>query len=67
VIGGPRSRSGPDGIDVDYAGSPGVVAQGLNVPHCYTEAYTSFGVKCFVAPKVDEAERVKLRMAVAAE
>src|SRR5215475_5168980 len=43
---------GPDGIDVDYAGSPGVVAQGLNVPLCYTEAYTSFGVKCIVAPKV---------------
>ena len=43
---------GSDGIDVDYAGSPGVVAQGLNVPLCYTEAYTSFGVKCIVAPKV---------------
>jgi N-methylhydantoinase B len=43
---------GPDGIDVDYAGSPGVVAQGLNVPLCYTEAYTSFGVKCIVAPRV---------------
>ena len=43
---------GPDGIDVDYTGSPGVVAQGLNVPLCYTEAYTSFGVKCIVAPKV---------------
>src|SRR5207245_1901296 len=33
---------GPDGIDVDYAGSPGVVSLGLNVPLCYTEAYTSF-------------------------
>ena len=43
---------GADGIDVDYAGSPGVVAQGLNVPLCYTEAYTSFGIKCIVAPKV---------------
>ncbi|WIM11322.1 hydantoinase B/oxoprolinase family protein [Enhydrobacter sp.] len=43
---------GPDGIDVDYAGSPGVVAQGLNVPLCYTEAYTSFGVKCIIAPRV---------------
>ncbi|MBS0221647.1 MAG: hydantoinase B/oxoprolinase family protein [Proteobacteria bacterium] len=44
--------AGPEGIDVDYAGSPGVVAQGLNVPLCYTEAYTSFGVKCIIAPKV---------------
>lgn len=43
---------GPDGIDVDYAGSPGIVALGLNVPLCYTEAYTSFGIKCVVAPKV---------------
>jgi hypothetical protein len=43
---------GPDGIDVDYTGSPGVVALGLNVPLCYTEAYTSFGIKCIVAPKV---------------
>jgi N-methylhydantoinase B/oxoprolinase/acetone carboxylase alpha subunit len=43
---------GPEGIDVDYAGSPGVVAQGLNVPLCYTEAYTSFGVKCIIAPRV---------------
>ncbi|UYN94702.1 MAG: hydantoinase B/oxoprolinase family protein [Enhydrobacter sp.] len=43
---------GPDGIDVDYTGSPGIVALGLNVPLCYTEAYTSFGIKCVVAPKV---------------
>ena len=43
---------GPDGIDVDYTGSPGMVALGLNVPLCYTEAYTSFGIKCIVAPKV---------------
>jgi N-methylhydantoinase B len=43
---------GPDGIDVDFAGSPGVVQQGINVPLCYTEAYTSFGVKCIVAPHV---------------
>jgi N-methylhydantoinase B len=43
---------GADGIDVDYKGSPGVVAQGLNVPLCYTEAYTSFGVKCIISPRV---------------
>jgi N-methylhydantoinase B len=43
---------GPTGIDVDYAGSPGVVSLGLNVPLCYTEAYTSFGIKCIVAPRV---------------
>jgi N-methylhydantoinase B len=43
---------GPDGIDVDFAGSAGVVPLGINVPLCYTEAYTSFGVKCIVAPHV---------------
>ena len=40
------------GIDVDFAGSAGVVQLGINVPLCYTEAYTSFGVKCIVAPHV---------------
>jgi N-methylhydantoinase B/oxoprolinase/acetone carboxylase alpha subunit len=43
---------GADGIDVDFAGSPGVVPMGINVPLCYTEAYTSFGIKCIVAPNV---------------
>jgi len=43
---------GPGGIDVDFAGSAGVVPLGINVPLCYTEAYTSFGVKCIVAPHV---------------
>jgi hypothetical protein len=43
---------GPEGIDVDFAGSAGVVQLGINVPLCYTEAYTSFGVKCIVAPHV---------------
>src|SRR5260370_7599990 len=43
---------GPNGIDVDFAGSPGMVQLGINVPLCYTEAYTSFGVKCIVAPRV---------------
>ena len=43
---------GPEGIDVDYAGSAPAVSLGLNVPLCYTEAYTSFGIKCIVAPKV---------------
>ena len=43
---------GPEGIDVDFAGSAGTVQLGINVPLCYTEAYTSFGVKCIVAPHV---------------
>ncbi|MBV8826167.1 MAG: hydantoinase B/oxoprolinase family protein, partial [Hyphomicrobiales bacterium] len=43
---------GEDGIDVDFAGTSGIVRLGINVPLCYTEAYTSFGVKCIVAPDV---------------
>ncbi|CAH2602688.1 N-methylhydantoinase B [Rhodovastum atsumiense] len=43
---------GPEGIDVDFAGTSGPSGFGINVPLCYTEAYTSFGVKCIVAPEV---------------
>jgi N-methylhydantoinase B len=43
---------GPDGIDVDFSGTGPVSSKGINVPICYTEAYTSFGVKCIVAPRV---------------
>lgn len=43
---------GPDGIDVEYYDAPPMVALGLNVPMCYTDAYTAFGIKCIVAPKV---------------
>ena len=33
---------GPDGIDVEYYdGAAGTVALGLNVPMCYTDAYTA--------------------------
>lgn len=41
-----------DGIDVDFEGTSGVSAFGINVPFCYAEAYSSFGIKCIVAPKV---------------
>jgi N-methylhydantoinase B len=43
---------GPEGIDVAYYDVPATVALGLNVPMCYTDAYTAFGIKCIVAPKV---------------
>ena len=43
---------GKDGIDVEYFDVPPAVALGLNVPMCYTDAYTAFGIKCIVAPKV---------------
>ena len=41
-----------DHVAVDYAGTSGVSASGINCPFCYTEAYTAFGVKCVVAPQI---------------
>ncbi|MBT6273486.1 MAG: hydantoinase B/oxoprolinase family protein [Chromatiales bacterium] len=39
-------------IVVDFDGSSGVSTYGINCPMCYTIAYTSFGVKCAVAPRI---------------
>ncbi|WP_454726229.1 MULTISPECIES: hydantoinase B/oxoprolinase family protein [Cupriavidus] len=41
-----------DGITVDYAGTSGSVARGINVPKAYTDAYTAFGIRCLVGPDV---------------
>jgi N-methylhydantoinase B len=41
-----------DGITVDYAGTSGSVARGINVPKAYTDAYTSFGIRCLVGSDV---------------
>ena len=41
-----------DTIVIDYKGSSPISDFGINVPKCYTDAYTSFGVKCVVAPEV---------------
>lgn len=40
------------GIHVDFAGTSPASRFGINSPRCYTEAYTSFGVKCIVAPGI---------------
>ncbi len=40
------------GIAVDFTGTSPVSRHGINVPATYTDAYTSFGVKCLVAPEV---------------
>jgi N-methylhydantoinase B len=47
---------GESGIDVDFTGTSPASSYGINVPICYTEAYTSFGVKCIVAPRVPNNE-----------
>lgn len=41
-----------DGVHVDYAGTSPASRYGINSPKCYTDAYTSFGVKCLVAPEI---------------
>lgn len=41
-----------DHVAVDYTGTSGTSAYGINCPMCYTEAYTAFGVKCIVGPTI---------------
>jgi N-methylhydantoinase B len=41
-----------DHIAVDYAGSSGMSSYAINCPLCYTEAYTTFGINCVVAPHI---------------
>ena len=47
-----RLTVGEDGIEVDYSGTSGMSSYAINCPLCYTEAYTTFGVNCAVAPHV---------------
>ena len=39
-----------DRVLVDYTGTTGLSRYAINCPMCYTEAYTSFGVKAALAP-----------------
>ena len=39
-------------IEVDFAGTSGLSARGINVPPAYCRAYACFGLKCVVAPEV---------------
>ena len=41
-----------DGIHVDFSGSSGAVARGINVVKAYTDAYTSFGIRCLLGADV---------------
>jgi N-methylhydantoinase B len=43
---------GSDTIWVDYTGTSAMSSYAINCPICYTEAYTTFGVNCVVAPDV---------------
>lgn len=42
----------PQGIEVDFEGTSGLSGRGINVPAAYTRAYSSFGIKCVVAPEI---------------
>jgi N-methylhydantoinase B len=45
-----------DHLAADYAGTSSQVRQAINVVMNYTEAYTTFGVKCAVAPDIPNNE-----------
>ncbi|HVQ76616.1 MAG TPA: hydantoinase B/oxoprolinase family protein [Candidatus Binatia bacterium] len=45
-------RIAGDHLTVDYAGSSAPVSLGINVCLNYTHAYTTYGVKCAIAPDV---------------
>jgi N-methylhydantoinase B len=55
-----------DLIRIDYTGTSGVSRFGINCPLCYTDAYTSFGVKCIVAPRLANNAAVLSRISVTA-
>jgi N-methylhydantoinase B len=56
-----------DQMNVDYAGTSPQVAQAINVVMNYTEAYTTFGVKCAIAPDVPNNEGSFRAISVTAE
>ncbi|SDI18184.1 hydantoinase B/oxoprolinase family protein [Variovorax sp. OV700] len=41
-----------DGVLVDFEGTSATIARGINVPKAYTDAYTSFGIRCLVGADV---------------
>jgi len=41
-----------DSIHVDFTGTSGMSTYAINCPLCYTEAYTTFGINCVVAPTI---------------
>jgi N-methylhydantoinase B len=43
---------GVDTIHVDFTGTSGMSTYAINCPLCYTEAYTTFGINCVIAPTI---------------
>ncbi len=40
------------GVAIDFTGTSDAVSNGINVPKSYTDAYTSFGVRCVIGPHI---------------
>lgn len=55
-----------DGMVVDYAGSSPQSRRGINVVLNYTQAYTTYGVKCIVSPEVPNNEGAFRPLAITA-
>ena len=53
-------------IYIDFSGTSLVSKYGINCPICYTDAYTSFGIKCLVAPRLANNAAVLARIVVTA-
>ena len=53
-------------IRVDYTGTSDISRYGINCPLCYADAYTCFGVKCLVAPRLANNAAVLSRISVTA-
>ncbi|MBP7063270.1 MAG: hydantoinase B/oxoprolinase family protein [Ferrovibrio sp.] len=57
-----------DRILIDFDGTSSLSQAGINVPKCYTDAYTSFGVRCVVGPRIpNNAGSLELVQVVAPE
>ncbi len=55
-----------ENIHVDFTGSSPMSKHGINCPICYADAYTTFGVKCIVAPRLAHNHAVRSRIHVTA-
>lgn len=53
-------------IYIDFTGTSLVSRKGINCPMCYADAYTTFGVKCIVAPRLAHNHAVLSRIHVTA-
>ncbi|HVQ76459.1 MAG TPA: hydantoinase B/oxoprolinase family protein [Candidatus Binatia bacterium] len=45
-----------DRCDVDFAGTGPSIPFGINVPFCYTRAFTAYAVKCLTTPSIPNNE-----------